>query len=51
MKLDTMIEGYQRKYECKNCSSIISNYWVISLPNFVMIGLSEAYLSVSIERI
>ena len=34
MKLDTLIEGYQRKCECKNCSSITSNNRVISLPNF-----------------
>ena len=34
MKLNTLIEGFHRLCECKNGSSITSNYRVISLPNF-----------------
>ena len=41
MKLDTLIEGYQRLCECKNGSST-SNYIVISLPIFAIISVSEA---------
>ena len=42
--MNTLIKGYQqRKCECKNRSSIISNLGVISLPNFVIPGMPEAY--------
>ena len=35
MILDTLIEGYQRLCDCKNGSSITSNYRAISLPSFL----------------
>ena len=44
MKLETVIEGYQRMSECKNGGSITCNYRVISLPKYCIISLSEAYL-------
>ena len=44
MKLDTLMEGYQRLCECKNGSFITSNYRVISIPKYCIISLSEAYL-------
>ena len=34
MELGTLLEGCQRKCECKNGSFITSNYRIISLPNF-----------------
>ena len=34
MKLDILIDGYQRSAECKNRNSITSNYRVIPLPKF-----------------
>ena len=35
LKLDTLIEGYQRKCECESHSSITTNYRVVFLPIFV----------------
>ena len=44
MKLDTLIEGYQRKCEWKNSSSVTSNYQCYFPSQFAIIYFSEAYL-------
>ena len=45
MKLDRLIEGYQRLCECKNGSSITSDFRVISIPKYCIFNLSKAYIS------
>ena len=44
MKLDTLIEGYKRKYKSKNRDSVISKNGVIPFLIFVIFGLFGAYL-------
>ena len=39
MKLDTLIEGYQRLCECKNGSSVTSDFRVIFIPKYCIFKL------------
>ena len=45
MKLETLIEGYQRLSECKNGSSITSDFRVISIPKYCIFSLPKAYIN------
>ena len=45
MKLDTLIEGYQGLCECKNGSSVTSDFRVISVPKYCILSLSKAYIN------
>ena len=45
MKLDALIEGYQRLCECKTGSSIKSDLRVISIAKYCIFSLSKAYIS------
>ena len=45
MKLDTLIQGYQRFCECKNGSSFISDFRVISIPKYCIFNLCKSYIN------
>ena len=45
MKLDTLIEGYQKLCECKNGSSLTSDFRVISIPMYCIFSSSLAYIN------
>ena len=45
MKLDILIEGYQRLCECKNGSSVTSDFSVISIPKYCIFSLSKANIN------
>ena len=44
MKLEILIECYQRLFDCKNGSSVISNKELFPFPIFAITSFSEAYL-------
>ena len=50
MKLDTVIEGYQRLCECKNGSFITTDFRVISIPKYCIFKLSKANTLKNIRR-
>ena len=45
MKLDILIQGYQRLCEYKNSSSVTSYFRVISIPKYCIFSLSKAYIN------